>query len=101
MATIDGIASVVLENVSPELKPKEGSYYYKKHSEHAGFTEAVAKAQSKAPRRMQEIKADDVTEAIEVPMGKIQEAEVGEAEAEAQMEKEDQEMLEHEEKAHE
>ena len=32
------ILSTVLENLSPELKPREGSFYYKKHSEHAGFT---------------------------------------------------------------
>ncbi|KAK5167805.1 uncharacterized protein LTR77_007504 [Saxophila tyrrhenica] len=35
---VNGILTTVLENLSPELKLKEGSYYYKKHSEHAGFT---------------------------------------------------------------
>lgn len=35
---VDGILKTVVENLSPELAPKEGTYYYKKHSEHAGFT---------------------------------------------------------------
>lgn len=46
----DGVArilSTVLEGISPELKPKEGSYYYKPHQEHAGF-DASAAPRSKA-----------------------------------------------------
>jgi hypothetical protein len=35
---VDGILKTVVNNLTPELKPREGSYYYKKHSEHAGFT---------------------------------------------------------------
>jgi hypothetical protein len=35
---VDGILKTVVDNLTPELKPREGSYYYKKHSEHAGFT---------------------------------------------------------------
>ena len=42
--TKDGILAVVLEKVSPELKPQPRNYYYKKHSEHAGFSEVVARA---------------------------------------------------------
>ena len=38
---IDAIAETVMENLSEELKPREGSYYYKKHSEHAGFAAPV------------------------------------------------------------
>lgn len=34
---IDRILATVLEKISPELKPKQGSYYYKAHCEHAGF----------------------------------------------------------------
>lgn len=43
----DGIVQVVLDRISTELKPKDGSYYYKKHSEHQGFEEAIAKARAK------------------------------------------------------
>ena len=35
---IERISNTVLENLSAELKPREGSYYYKKHSEHSGFS---------------------------------------------------------------
>lgn len=42
---VDRILSTVLENLSEELRPREGSYYYKKHSEHSGFT---GKADAKA-----------------------------------------------------
>ena len=41
---IERMLSTVLENLSEEIKPREGSYYYKKHSEHAGFTGAAAAA---------------------------------------------------------
>ncbi|KAK0288282.1 hypothetical protein LTR91_009350 [Friedmanniomyces endolithicus] len=34
---IQEMLRVVLDGLSDELKPREGSYYYKKHSEHAGF----------------------------------------------------------------
>lgn len=40
----EGILAVVLEKVSPELRPQPRNYYYKKHSEHAGFSEVVARA---------------------------------------------------------
>jgi Eukaryotic initiation factor 4E len=45
--SIDGLVQVVLDRISPELKPKENSFYYKKHSEHQGFDEAIAKARAK------------------------------------------------------
>lgn len=35
---IERIVKTVTENLSLELVPREGSYYYKKHSEHAGFS---------------------------------------------------------------
>lgn len=71
--SIDGILAVVLDKLSPELKPKEGSYYYKKHSEHAGFSEVVAKAKE----------AEDAKKAKEmrIDSGKIEEAEVKQDEA--------------------
>lgn len=31
------IVKTVLEGLSEQLKPREGTYYYKKHNEHAGF----------------------------------------------------------------
>ena len=34
---IERILEVILEALSEDLKPREGSFYYKKHSEHAGF----------------------------------------------------------------
>ena len=55
----DGILAVILDNLPSDLEPREGHFYYKRHSEHAGFSEVVAKANEK--------KADE---------GKIQEAEV-------------------------
>ncbi|KAL8696476.1 MAG: hypothetical protein Q9201_007637 [Fulgogasparrea decipioides] len=39
--SVDAIRDVVLAQLSPELKPKEGSFYYKRHSDHAGFAEVV------------------------------------------------------------
>ncbi|KAK4505535.1 hypothetical protein PRZ48_003498 [Zasmidium cellare] len=36
-AGIQRILKTVVEGISEELKPKEGSYYYKKHNEHAAF----------------------------------------------------------------
>ena len=41
---VQKILDTVLENLSAELKPREGSFYYKKHSEHAGFTASAAEA---------------------------------------------------------
>lgn len=35
--SIDGMLKCVLENLEPELQPKPDNYFYKKHSDHAGF----------------------------------------------------------------
>ena len=36
--SIDGILKCVLENLEPELQPKQpDNYFYKKHADHAGF----------------------------------------------------------------
>lgn len=48
--TKDGILAVVLEKVSPELRPQPRNYYYKRHSEHAGFSEVVARASERSER---------------------------------------------------
>ncbi|KAF7190012.1 Eukaryotic translation initiation factor 4E type 3 [Pseudocercospora fuligena] len=36
-AGVENVKETVLEGLSPELKPREGSYYYKRHNEHVGF----------------------------------------------------------------
>lgn len=46
---VERILSTVLENLSSELKPREGSYYYKKHSEHAGFAGSPSPEPSSRP----------------------------------------------------
>lgn len=67
--SIDGILTVMLNGLSANLRPKDGSYYYKRHSEHAGFNDVVAKA--KEAQAAQEAQDDQ---------GKIVEAEVKEEE---------------------
>ncbi|EMC97955.1 hypothetical protein BAUCODRAFT_66583 [Baudoinia panamericana UAMH 10762] len=42
---IEGLFHAVVENLKEELKPREGTYYYKKHSEHAGFAVAPTTGQ--------------------------------------------------------
>lgn len=68
----------MLAKISPELTPKDKSnYYYKKHSEHNGYDEVMAKARSaQAP------KEDE---------GKIPEAEVKQEESEKALMKEAEE----------
>jgi len=53
--SVRGILEVVLEELPEHLKPKESSYYYKKHSEHAGFKEVVAAAKAKEGREEGEV----------------------------------------------
>jgi hypothetical protein len=36
--SIDGLLKCVLEELTEQLKPKPENYFYKKHSDHAGFT---------------------------------------------------------------
>lgn len=40
---VDSIVQTVVHGLSPELKPKDGSYYYKRHNEHAGFAQTEEK----------------------------------------------------------
>jgi hypothetical protein len=52
-ASIDGILEVVLKELPAELQPKSDNYFYKKHSDHAGFKappelQAVLDSQKKA-----------------------------------------------------
>ena len=49
---INNILKVVLENLPAHLTPKESSYYYKRHADHAGFSSikgagAEARAESR------------------------------------------------------
>ncbi|KAL8724106.1 MAG: hypothetical protein Q9181_006983 [Wetmoreana brouardii] len=53
--SVDAIRDVVLAQLSPELKPKEGSFYYKRHSDHAGFAEVVAAGAAGAAGKAEEL----------------------------------------------
>ncbi|PTB79714.1 translation initiation factor eIF4e [Trichoderma longibrachiatum ATCC 18648] len=44
--SIDAIIKCILEELPPELQPKQDNYFYKKHSDHAGF---------KAPPQLQAV----------------------------------------------
>ncbi|KAL8945837.1 MAG: hypothetical protein Q9222_007680 [Ikaeria aurantiellina] len=67
-ASIDGIRDVILSQISPNLKPKEGSFYYKKHSEHNGFSEVIA-----AMKKDDDIKSPE-EEAAKVKVGEVEKA---------------------------
>ncbi|RMZ01621.1 hypothetical protein D0860_07542 [Hortaea werneckii] len=45
-AGVQRVLETVLDGLADELQPREGSYYYKKHSEHAGFSAPVGPAGS-------------------------------------------------------
>ncbi|KAI9743158.1 MAG: hypothetical protein M1818_003453 [Claussenomyces sp. TS43310] len=47
--SIDAILATALEELPAELKPKSDNYFYKKHSDHAGF-KAPAKEASEKPK---------------------------------------------------
>ena len=74
----------MLDKISPELKPKEGSYYYKRHSEHQGYAEALAKSKEEAEAKKAEAERTAAEEkaAESEASGKIEEAKVTEGEAE-------------------
>ncbi len=90
--SINGIRDVVLNKITPELKPKDSAIFYKKHSEHAGFDEAVAKA--KAVKDAEQIDAgEDGAKIVEAEVTKdegdkalLEEAE-GDMAVEAEVEK--------------
>lgn len=46
--SIDALLKMVLEELPAELQPKPDNYFYKKHSDHAGF-KAPAVAETAAP----------------------------------------------------
>lgn len=47
--SIDAILTTVLEELPAELKPKPDNYFYKKHSDHAGFKAPVSTTTDPAP----------------------------------------------------
>ena len=101
-ASIDGILNTVMAKIAPELRPREGNYYYKRHSEHAGYAEALAKAKSEADakakadadKKAAQAEAGDVKDEDEIEEAKVTEGEVQRVEAE-----EDQRELEELEKS--
>ncbi len=44
--SIDAILALVLEELPEDIKAKDISYFYKKHSDHQGFDEAIAAAKA-------------------------------------------------------
>lgn len=58
-SSIDNILSCVLEQLPPELQPKQENYFYKKHADHPGFNpppelKAVLDSQKKAEEARKE-----------------------------------------------
>ncbi|CZT18888.1 related to translation initiation factor 4e [Ramularia collo-cygni] len=51
-AGIERIAQTVLEGISEGMKPREGSYYYKKHDEHAGFANVKVEEPKPVPSQV-------------------------------------------------
>lgn len=47
----------MLESVTPDLKPKDDNIFYKKHSEHPGFEDAVAKVKADAQAKIDKSEA--------------------------------------------
>ena len=47
--SIDAILTTVLEELPAELKPKPDNYFYKKHSDHAGFKAPASEKAAPVP----------------------------------------------------
>lgn len=47
--SIDAILALVLDELPDELKPKPDNYFYKKHSDHAGFKAPAVTAPTATP----------------------------------------------------
>lgn len=92
-ASIAGILRTVLSNISADLAPKDGAYFYKKHSSHAGFEEAVAKAKADAQAKIDRSEARKAKAEAEEAK-KVEEAESeGENEALVTVEEGNQALL--------
>jgi hypothetical protein len=46
---IERIKQTMMDNIPPEMLPKEGTYYYKKHAEHASFAASEVPAPAPMP----------------------------------------------------
>lgn len=67
-ASIDGMLEKVLNELPAELRPKPDNYFYKKHSDHAGFKappefQAVLDSQKRAQEAAEAAKKADATAA--------------------------------------
>ena len=91
---IERIAETVVRSMPDHLRPKEGSYYYKKHSEHEGFDASAAKKneeskKSKADSEPQRAKheriksKEQMDEEVQKISRLIQESDITDASAEA------------------
>ncbi len=69
----------MLAQLSDDLKPKEGTYYYKAHSEHKGFDEAIAARKKEGEA---DADADVKMERAKVEEGEAERVMLKEAEAE-------------------
>ena len=67
--SIDNILNVILEKLSPELKPSSSTekkeFYYKKHSEHAGYDEVVAGVKEAARKKLEAYEAKQAAKKAE------------------------------------
>lgn len=57
---VQRLAETVLRSMPDHLRPKEGSYYYKKHSEHEGFDAGAAKKNEELKKTQPEKEASRV-----------------------------------------
>jgi hypothetical protein len=70
--SVDAILACVLEELPAELRPKPDNYFYKKHSDHAGFQappalQAVLDSQKRAAEAAKAKEAQAATPAAETP----------------------------------
>jgi len=64
-AGVARVLETVLRDLSPELRPREGSYYYKAHAEHAGFNQSAAPSGEFAANRPESQSAEASRMAVE------------------------------------
>lgn len=71
--SIDGLVKCVLSDLPEELRPKQENYFYKKHSDHAGFKappelQAVLDSQKRAETVRATAAAANAADAAEGPV---------------------------------
>lgn len=84
--SVDGLLKCVLDELPTELQPRAENYFYKKHSDHAGFKvppelQAVLDSQKRAKAAAADNGADDVKPAEGAPIIETTEASPKEEEA--------------------